>query len=42
MAITCGAVLLALSFWMEEKAERALKVDSEASDHRPTPEEAPS
>ena len=40
MAITCGAILLAFSFWMEEKAERAQKVAAEASDG-PAPEEAP-
>ncbi len=41
MAISCGAVLLALSFWMEEKAERALKVAAKTPDSGPTPEEAP-
>ncbi len=36
MAITCGAVLLALSFWIEERSDddRAVARDSEASGHR--------
>lgn len=31
MAITCGAILLALSFWQEEQAERRQKAVAEAA-----------
>jgi signal peptidase II len=41
MAITCGAVLLAISFWFEEQAER--KLEAAAAPSSPTtPEEATS
>ena len=41
MAITCGAVLLAISFWFEEQAER--KLEAAAAPVSPTtPEEATS
>ena len=32
MAITCGAVLLAISFWMEEQEERALEAAAKTGD----------
>ncbi|MDA0329877.1 MAG: signal peptidase II [Gemmatimonadetes bacterium] len=31
MAITCGAILLAISFWLEERQEQALEAAAEAS-----------
>lgn len=43
MAITCGAVLLAISFWMEERAERAAGPDADdqpaPADGTPVPED---
>ncbi len=36
MAITCGAVLLAISFWLEEREERA----REEAEERLDPQEA--
>jgi signal peptidase II len=35
MAITCGAVLLAISFWFEEQAERKLQAASVAASSAP-------
>ena len=35
MAITCGAVLLAISFWFEEHIERKLEAASAAASHVP-------
>ena len=31
MAITCGAVLLAISFWLEEQEERSREAAAEAT-----------
>jgi signal peptidase II len=39
MAITCGAILLAISFWMEERAERMQKAATEHPSGSPAPEE---
>ena len=39
MAITCGAVLLAISFWFEEQAERKLEAASAAASSEPLAEE---
>ena len=38
MAITCGAVLLAISFWFEEQAERKLEAASAAASSEPLAE----
>ena len=38
MAITCGAVLLAVSFWFEEQMERKLEAASAAASSAPPPE----
>ncbi len=40
MSITCGAILLALSFWHEEQAERKAQVDSAQSGSEKPVEEA--
>ncbi len=41
MAISCGAVLLAISFWLEEREERraeeALQVGDDAAEVEPEP-----
>ncbi len=38
IAISCGAILLALSFWQEERRERALELSGGAGDAHPVPE----
>ena len=40
MAITCGAVMLAISFWFEEQAERRQEARVLAATSAPSPEEA--
>ena len=41
MAITCGAVLLAISFWFEEQMERRLEAASAAAGAPTAPPTAP-